>query len=133
MKVDLIKQAISLYKGQLFEDACHEHWIMPMVHTYNLRYIALVNELLSKLAEVGDYTGIHRYATKALAVTPGNIRAYYWLIFSMYHSGAIEMAKSEVAMAKANLTEEEYSTLLRYLRKNPDMAPVTDFDDDLGW
>lgn len=73
MKVDLIKQAIALYKGQLFENACHKHWIMPMVHTYNLRYIALVNELLRKLAEAGDYTGIQRYATKALAITPGNI------------------------------------------------------------
>ena len=130
IKVDLIKQAIALYKGQLFEDACHEHWIMPMVHTYNLRYIGLVNELLTKLAQAGDYPGIQQYAAKALEIMPGNIRAHYWLVFAMYHSGAIEMAKSEVARAKASLSEEEYSTLLRYLRKNSDMAPVTDFDDD---
>lgn len=130
MKIDLIKQAIALYKGQLFEDACSEHWILPLVQSYNLRYIGLVNELLTKLAEGGDYAGIQRYASRSLDIIPGNIKAHYWLVYAMYHSGAIEMARSELARAKSILSQEEYDTLMRYLKKNPDMAPVIDFDED---
>lgn len=126
MKVDLIKQAIALYRGQLFEDACSEHWIMPLVHTYNLRYIGLVNDLLATLAEAKDFTGIQQFATKALDITPGNIKAHYWLVFAMYHSGAIEMAKSEIARAQTVLTTEEYHTLLRYIRADADLASVID-------
>lgn len=130
MKVDLIKQAIALYRGQLFEDARGEHWIMPLAHTYNLRYIGLVNELLTQLEEAGDYTGIQQYASKALDIMPGNIKAHFWLVYAMFHSGAIEMAKSEIARANSILTAEEYVTLIRYLKKNQDMASVIDFDDD---
>lgn len=130
MKVDLIKQAIALYRGQLFEDACNELWIMPLVHTYNLRYIGLVNELLTTLAEARDYTGIQQYATKALDITPGNIKAHYWLVYAMYHSGAVEMARSEITRAKTVLTAEEYYTLLRYLRANADLASVVDLMPD---
>lgn len=129
MKVDLIKQAITLYRGQLFEDARGEHWIMPMAHTYNLRYIGLVNELPTQLAEAGDYTGIQQYASKALDIMPGNIKAHFWLVYAMFHSGAIKMAKSEITRAKSILTAEEYVTLIRYLKKNQDMTSVIDFDD----
>ena len=132
IKLDLMREAITLYRGPLFECASSEHWIMPKVHTYNLLYIGLVNDFLGRLADSGDYTAIHQYACKALEVMPGNIRAYYWQVFATYHSGAIEMAKSEVACAKIVLTEEEYATLINYLKKNPDMAPLTQFDDEYG-
>lgn len=128
VKINLIKQAIKLYRGPLFEDACHEHWIMPLVHTYNLRYIGLVNELLTMLAEAGDYTGIQQYASRALDIIPGNIKAHYWLVFAMYHSGAIEMAKSEITRAREVLTTEEYVTFLQYLKKNEEIVSVIDVD-----
>lgn len=127
-KIDLIKQAVALYKGPLFEDASSEHWIMPLVHTYNLRYIGLVNELLSKLAEGGDYPGIQQYASRALDIMPGNTKAHYWLVYAMFHSGAIEMAKSEMARAKSILTNEEYTALVGYLKEDPDLAALSGFD-----
>lgn len=103
---------------------------MPLAHTYNLRYIGLVNELLTQLEEAGDYTGIQQYASKALDIMPGNIKAHFWLVYAMFHSGAIEMAKNEIVCANSILTAEEYVTLIRYLKKNQDMASVIDFDDD---
>lgn len=131
LKVDLIKQAIKLYKGQLFESASSEHWIMSTVNQYSLRYVGLVNELLSELAEAGDFSGIHQCATAALNIMPGNVKAHFWLIFAMYRSGAIEMSKCEISRAKAILTDEEYGTLIQYLKENRDISPISVFDDKL--
>lgn len=130
-KVDLIKQAISIYKGPLFEEASHEHWIMPLVHTYNLRYIGLVNDLLVKLAEAGDYAVIHQYATRALDITPENIKARFWLLYSMYQSGAIEMAKSELARTEMILSDEEYDVLQRYLKRAGEISPTRAVEEEL--
>lgn len=126
-KTDLIKQALSIYKGNLFEDAAGEHWIMPMANSYNLRYIGLVNQLLSMLAEAGDYDSVQRYANESLEIAPGNVRAYYWLVHAMYRSGAVEMAKSEVARAKSILTAEEYKTLVEYLQEDFGTNPASTF------
>lgn len=115
-KADLIKQALSIYRGNLFEDAEGEHWIMPIANSYHLRYIGLVNQLLSMLAEAGDLDSVQQYATKSLQIAPGNVRAHYWLIYAMYKSGAVEMAKSEVARARGFLSDEEYDALIGYLR-----------------
>lgn len=126
-KTDLIKQALSIYKGNLFEDAAGEHWIMPMANSYNLRYIGLVNQLLSMLAEAGDYDSVQRYANESLEIAPGNVRAYYWLVHAMYRSGAVEMVKSEVARAKSILTAEEYKTLVEYLQEDFGTNPASTF------
>lgn len=115
-KADLIKQALSIYRGKLFEDAEGEHWIMPIANSYHLRYIGLVNQLLSILADAGDLDSVQQYATKSLQIAPGNVKAHYWLIYAMYKSGAVEMAKSEVARAKGFLSDEEYKVLSDYLK-----------------
>ena len=82
--------------------------IIGFVTEYKLKYIGLVNELLSILAKYDDYNGINAFATQALKLTPENIKAHYWLIYAMYHSGAVELAKNEVQRAKSVLTKEAY-------------------------
>ena len=84
-----------------------------------------MNELLSLLAKYDDYNGINTFAMQALKLTPENIRAYYWLIYAMYHSGAIELARNEVRRAKSVLTSEEYATLCNYLEKHHKGASKT--------
>lgn len=115
-KVDLLKQAFSIYKGPMYPPALGEHWIASTATHYSLRYLGLVNELLAKLADAGDYAGINHYATRALTIMPENIRAHFWLIYAIYRSGAVEMAKGEVERAKTDLTEEEYDELVRQLK-----------------
>lgn len=128
-KVELLKQAVDIYKGHIFENACDEHWIVSLVNHYSMRYVGLINELLSTLAAAGDYSGVQLYASRALDIMPGNLRAHYWLIFAMYHMGAIEMAKAEVERAKSDLTTEEYHTLVRYLREDKHMPIRVLFED----
>ncbi len=121
-KTHILKRAIQLYRGTVFETACDDHWLVGIATEYKLKYIGLVNELLSILAKYDDYNGINTFAMQALKLTPENIRAYYWLIYSIYHSGAIELARNEVQRAKSVLTCEEYATLVKYLSQDESLS-----------
>lgn len=120
-KVELLKQAVELYKGPVFESACNEHWIVGTVTRYKLRYMGLVNELLATLDQVGDFTGVQQYASKAIKLTPENVRAHYWLIHSMNHLGSLELAKNEISHAKVTLTGEEFAMLKKYIAEDNTM------------
>lgn len=99
-KVELLKKAVELYRGHVFENACDEHWIIGTVTHYKTRYIGIVNELLTTLMDAGDYTGVQHYATRAIELTPENIKAYYWLVCAMTKLDCSELAKNEIAHAK---------------------------------
>ena len=97
--------------------AYDEDWLNVTVNHYQVRYIGVTNELLKTLAEQKDYHSLHRYAAQSLSVETGNPKAYYWLIYAMAHMGATEIAKSELAMAKRCLTEEEFEDLEKAIRE----------------
>lgn len=115
-KVELLKSAVDIYKGNLLASASGEHWLIHTALHYSLKYIGVVNELLRTLAASKDYAGIHQYATQSLSIEPGNMRAYYWLIYAICRQGATELAKAELREAKENLTEEEYEELTDSLK-----------------
>ena len=117
MRIELLKQAVNIYRGPVFASARDEFWISDTVSEYHMQYIGVVNELLSRLAENNDITNVHKYARIALKLEPGNVTAHYWKIYSLYFSGATQMAKSEVTHAKEVLTEEEYDELVNQLKK----------------
>lgn len=121
-KAHLLKRAIHLYRGTVFETACDDHWLVGIATEYKFKYIGLVNELLSLLAQYDDYNGINTFATQALKLAPENIKAHYWLIYAMYHSGAVELAKHEMQRAKGILTSEEYVTLKKYLAQDSSLS-----------
>jgi len=117
-KVYMLKRAIKLYKGAVFQSACDNHWLVGIATEYKMKYISMVNELLSILAEFNDYDGVNHFALKSIKLVPENVRAQYWLVYSMYHSGAVAIAKQEIGQAKLRLTEDEYTTLKRYIYKD---------------
>lgn len=127
-KIELLKKAFELYRGHVFENASGEHWIMSLSTHYALRYTGLVNELLSTLATVKDYPGIQQYAMRAYDLIPDNVLIRYWLIYSMYRLGAVEMAKGEISHAKADFSSEEFDALISYLKKCPEI-PVRELLD----
>ena len=67
------------------------------------------------MADSDDYTSVQRYATRAIELTPENVRAYYWLIKAMVKSECPELAKNEISRAKKNLTSEEYASLKKFI------------------
>lgn len=114
-RVHTLKSAIKLYRGAVFASACDDHWLVGIATKYKMKYISIVNELLSILADFKDYDGIHHFALKALSRVPENVKAHYWVIYAMYHSGAVEMAKQELQHLKKTLTSDEHDTLKEYI------------------
>ena len=129
-KVELLKQAANLYKGAVFENAGGELWIEGIATRYRLRYIGIINELLATLSDAGDFVSVQQHAAKAIGLTPENTRAYYWLIHAMSHLGAYELARNQIALAKENLTNEEYNTLKKYIAKDTTIPYKTLFGDE---
>lgn len=129
LKVHLLKQAIKLYKGAVFQAAEGDHWLVGIATEYKMKYIGIVNELLSILASFDDYEGVHHFALKSLKLVPENVKAQYWLVYAMYHSGAVEIAKREIGQAKLRLTEDEYDTLKKYIIKDSSLQNCLLFDE----
>lgn len=111
-KVDILKQAVNLYKGEVLASASGEHWLLPTSSHYSLMYIGIMEELLKTLSEQKDFHNLHRYAAQALAIDAGHMRAHYWLIYSMMKMGASELARTQLQIAQKNLLEEEYKALV---------------------
>lgn len=117
LKIEALKEIMRIYKGHVLDAAYDDHWLALTVNHYQLRYVGVTNELLNSLAEKKDYYNLHKYAIQSLSVETGNPQAYYWLIFAMANMGATEIAKSEIAMAKKCLTEEEFAELENTIRE----------------
>ena len=126
-KVYMLKRAVKLYKGAVFQSSCDDHWLVGIATEYKMKYISMVNELLSILAEFEDYDGVHHFALKAIKLVPENVKAQYWLVYSMYHAGAVTIAKQEIEQAKLRLTEEEFATLKKYITKDGSLKDCLPF------
>ena len=114
-KGHLLKKAMDLYKHGPLDVYRGEHWFMPTVAHYSLRYAGVINQRLSTLDMANDYVCILEYANIALGAIPGSADAYYWLIYAMNHLGMGEIAKNELKAAKQALTENDYDDLLKKL------------------
>lgn len=116
-KIDFLKKAIALYKGDIFSSYANEHWLIgPSAH-YQMRYLATQEELLHTLAQVKDFSDLHTCASHALQVNPNNLCALYWLMVSTYRQGAKSSAKELLKEAEMNLSSSEYEELKHNLRK----------------
>ena len=62
----LLKKAMDLYKNGPIEAYRGEHWFMPTVAHYALRYTGVINQLLSNLNRSNDYIRILEYANTAI-------------------------------------------------------------------
>ena len=111
----LLKNAMDIYKNGLLPAHNCEHWLLPIAAHYSLRYICVINQLLSILDLTHDYVCIHEYAGIAVQAVPGRADAHYWLAYAMLKLGTTELAKNELQVAKQMLTEDEYHDLLRRL------------------
>lgn len=111
-KAQLLKKAMDIYKCGPLEEYSGEHWFMPTVAHYSLRYTGIMNQLLSAMDTAKNYVCIHEYANNALGAIPGSPDPYYWLIYAMNHLGMGEIARSELKAAKQVLTEEDFKDLL---------------------
>ncbi len=121
-KAYLLKLAIKLYRGPVCASSCDDHWLVGIATDYKMKYIGMVNELLSILAQCEDYDGVHHFALKSLRLAPENVKAHYWLVHAKYHSGAVALAKQEIHRVKEALTHEEFSIFKRYILRDTSLV-----------
>lgn len=119
-KIEVIKKALELYKGPVYAAASSELWLFHTVNHYAMGYIEMVNRLLELLAHYNDYESLNHYASVALRIDSGNMTSYFWRIYSMYRTGAVERLQRVLEQAKKDLTSEEYENLLQKVYSNGD-------------
>lgn len=113
-KVDILKNALDLYRGKVLSSADGEHWLIQFSTKYHLSYMGAVSELLKQLDYLHSYDLLNQYAMKSLTIAPDNPKAYCWLIRSLKAQGMNELATNELAAAKEHLTTEEYEEILAF-------------------
>lgn len=113
-KVDILKNALDLYRGKVLSSADGEHWLIQFSTKYHLSYMGTVSELLKQLDSLHSYDLLNQYAMKSLTIAPDNPKAYCWLIRSLKAQGMNELATNELAAAKEHLTTEEYEEILAF-------------------
>lgn len=119
-KIELLKRAADLYRGNVFASASSEHWLIPHELTYKYKCLGIYFELMKINFDSQNYANVQRYAALALEIEPANVDAYYWMIRSMKQKDSFAMAKGELKMAEHILTETEYKELVDRLEKAKD-------------
>lgn len=119
-KIELLKRAADLYRGNVFVSASSEHWLIPHELTYKYKCLGIYFELMKINFDSQNYANVQRYAALALEIEPANVDAYYWMIRSMKQKDSFAMAKGELKMAEHILTETDYKELVDRLEKAKD-------------
>ena len=115
-RIEEYKKAIKLYRGTLYSEASHEHWLLSTAEHYAIEYLFAVNQLLKDLAELKDYQSVQHFASRSLEIEPGNAEAVYWLIVALLKIGAVQSAQAEYDRAKLMLPEQTYKELCEKLQ-----------------
>lgn len=119
-KIDLLKNAVQLYKGDIFASASGDHWLMPIEVAYRYKCLGIYIDLMKAYYETQNYASVQHYAAMARKIDPNNVDAYYWMIRSINQKSSKAMAKGELKMAEYLLDKEEYEELVSKLDKARD-------------
>lgn len=116
-KINLLKKAVALYRGDIYAKFSHEDWLMAVVTHYQMQYLKFSSQLMDLLSKLGDYQGVQEIALHSMKVMPGSVNASYWMIVSLYQLGGREVASKVLESIKPKLTEEEFEELKVRLKK----------------
>ena len=119
-KIELLKNAILLYRGDVFESASGEHWLISHEISYKYKCLGIYNELMKAYFDTQNYSSVQYYAGTALKLDPANADAYYWMIRAMKKKDSMSMVKGELKMAEHVLEAGEYEELIKKLDRAKD-------------
>lgn len=121
-KLELLKKAVQLYRGNLYDSASSEHWIMAHELSYKYKCLGIYNEIMRIFYDMQDYSKVQYYASLALKVDKASVDAYYWMVRAMKQRDSLALAKGELKMAEHILTEDEYAELIEKLNKTNELS-----------
>lgn len=120
VKIELLKNAIALYRGDVFESASGEHWLISHEIAYKYKCLGIYNEMMKLYFDLQNYSSVQYYAGNALKIDPANADAYYWMIRAMKKKDSMSMVKGELKMAEHVLEASEYEEMLKKLERAKD-------------
>ena len=95
-KLELLNKATEIYRGNIYDAASSEHWLMAHELAYKYKCLGIHIEMMRIYFDLKDYVNVQRYASKALIVDKACLDAYYWMIRSMRQTDSLSMAKGEL-------------------------------------
>ena len=119
-RIDLLKEVQELYRGSVYAEFSHEHWLRLEESRYNLLYLEATNSLLGELEKLKDYPCMQEFASKSLRKVQGNVDIYYWLFLALNKMGAKDTALKERQDARLVLSGEEIAELEARLEAEPE-------------
>lgn len=124
-RIQLMQDAIALYRGDVFSSAAGEHWILAHEISYKYKCLRIHNELMRLFYETQNYVSVEHYASHALKIDPSNMDAYYWRIRSLKKKESSGMVKGELMMAEHVLDAETYFELNQKLDRAKELDEIT--------
>lgn len=121
-KEELLKKAAKLYRGNIYDIASYEHWLIPHEMAYKYKCLSVYIELMSIYYESQDYTTVEYYASLALKIEDASVDAHYWKIRALRQKNSLSMAKAELKIAEYAMTPEEYEELCQKLNRTGEMV-----------
>lgn len=120
-KLEILDKAINLYGGGLYPAANCEDWILNDQDSYRLDCLEVYAEIMRTYFENQDYVRVRHYAEMALQLDKASVDAYYWKIRVIRRRNSQSLANGQLRIAERTLTSEEYSDLLRKLKKTEEL------------
>lgn len=124
-RIQLMQDAIALYRGDVFSSAAGEHWILAHEISYKYKCLRIHNELMRLFYETQNYVSVEHYASHALKIDPSNMDAYYWRIRSLKKKESSGMVKGELMMAEHVLDADTYFELNQKLDRAKELDEIT--------
>lgn len=124
-RIQLMQDAIALYRGDVFSSAAGEHWILAHEISYKYKCLRIHNELMRLFYETQNYVSVEHYASHALKIDPSNMDAYYWRIRSLKKKESSGMVKGELMMAEHVLDTDTYFELNQKLDRAKELDEIT--------
>lgn len=85
-KLDLLLEALAIYKGDFLPKSAWESWVIPISTYYHSRYCNSVNTAIELLTSLEQWDKIIELCQKAIAIEPYDENFHYALIYSLYNN-----------------------------------------------
>lgn len=114
-KIELLKNAVQLYKGDVAVSASGDHWLLPIEIAYKYKCLGTYIELMKSNYDLQNYAAVEHYAMLARKIEPSSVDAYYWKIRALNQKSPKAYAKGELKTAEYMLEKEEFEELVSRL------------------
>ncbi len=116
-KLEILHNAVELYKGELLPQLENEVWVMPLALYYRKQFAECVSELCTILQESGRYSELLTMATSASQVDPLEELYYLYTFRALYALGMHRVIIPTYHKTSRIFSEELGTTLSAEIRE----------------